>query len=128
MVWLDTPASSLPPLWQGLKDRIPRLGESTHVLFIVDDDKKTGQPWCPDVRAALPVLKKVFDKSEEEVLVVSVGSRDQWKTLDNQWRTRWDVKAVPTLARYTRVDDGLTQIALLEEDCKDEEKVRDFMS
>lgn len=76
MVWVDVTASSLPPTWHGLEARLPQDGASTYVMFTVDNDAKTGQPWCPDVRAALPVIKKVFGESEKEVLVVSVGARD----------------------------------------------------
>lgn len=69
-------ASSLPPSWRQIKDRLPNSGDSTYLFFIVDNDAATGQPWCPDVRAALPVVQRFFEQNDGlDVAFVSVGSK-----------------------------------------------------
>lgn len=81
MVLQRVSASSLPSSWQGLKDRLPQPGDVTYIFFIVDNDTATGKPWCPDVRAALPVVEKYFaQRSHLDVSVVSVGSRAAYVT------------------------------------------------
>jgi hypothetical protein len=77
MVLVNTATSSLPSSWQGLTDRLSNVGDSAYVFFICDNDASTGKPWCPDVRAAIPVVQKYFEKRSEEILVVSVGSLPQ---------------------------------------------------
>ncbi|RYP48177.1 hypothetical protein DL768_005877 [Monosporascus sp. mg162] len=124
------PVSSLPSSWQGIKDRLPQSGDSTYIFFVVDDDASTGKPWCPDVREALPVVEKYFEKRGDlEVAVVSVGSRSVWKDPGNIWRTSWGLRAVPTLVKYTGTGaegDGVVQSQLVEEETKDEDKLRAF--
>lgn len=72
---IQTQLSSLPANQQSLVERLPNVGDSLYVFFIVDDDEVTGKPWCPDVRAAIPVVENFFGTRPEEVLVVSAGSR-----------------------------------------------------
>jgi hypothetical protein len=46
------------------------------VCFIASIDPATGQPWCSDVRAALPVLEAVFRKEEQlELRYIYVGQK-----------------------------------------------------
>lgn len=44
------------------------------IAFITADDPHTNQPWCPDVRAALPYIKAAFSTdSAPDLAFVSVG-------------------------------------------------------
>ncbi|KAK1751307.1 hypothetical protein QBC47DRAFT_391606 [Echria macrotheca] len=125
--------SSLPASPSDLRSRLSNPGASTYIFFIVDDDPATGKPWCPDVRAALPVVTKFFEGHPElDVSVVSVGSRAEWRDQNNVWRTKWGIHAVPTLVRYTLVadgkgDDGISQAQLVEEDAAREDKLAAFV-
>ncbi|KAK5659851.1 hypothetical protein OQA88_13314 [Cercophora sp. LCS_1] len=124
-------ASSLPSSPDGLKDRLPKSGDSTYIFFIVDNDAATGQPWCPDVRAALPVVEKYFAQHPNlSVSAVSVGSRAAWKDplTSKLWRSTWGIKAVPTLVKYTRAENGeeILQEQLVETDAAVEEKLAVF--
>lgn len=53
---------------------------------------------------------------------------NRWRDPKNVWRTRWDLKAVPTLVKYTATGegDGVIQSQLVEEDTKDVEKLLAF--
>ncbi|KAK0623781.1 hypothetical protein B0T14DRAFT_565103 [Immersiella caudata] len=124
-------ASSLPASPDGLKDRLAKAGDSTYLFFIVDNDAATGQPWCPDVRAALPVVEKYFAQHPNlDISAVSVGSRAAWKdpTTSKLWRSTWGIGAVPTLVKYTRSGDGeeILQEQLVETDAAVEAKLADF--
>jgi hypothetical protein len=44
----------------------------------------------------------------------------RWKSPDSIFRTKWDLKAIPTLVKYTRTEDGVSQKQLVEKDVKDE--------
>ena len=69
-------ASSLPSSPDGFKNRLSKAGDSTYLFWIVDNDAATGQPWCPDVRAALPVVENYFAEHPDlSISAVSVGSR-----------------------------------------------------
>lgn len=49
---------------------------SFFILFIASNDLETNQPWCSDVRAALPVTNKMFcDSSAPAVHIVRVGGK-----------------------------------------------------
>jgi len=49
-----------------------------YVAFISGTDPVTKQPWCPDVRAALPRLQKAFAGAEApKLLYVHVGQRPE---------------------------------------------------
>jgi len=49
------------------------------LAFISSDDPKTKQPWCPDVRATLPLIKATFSAADgEEVALVEVGQRPEY--------------------------------------------------
>ena len=52
-------------------------GKPTFIGFIAAKDPTTDQPWCPDVRAALPVLEKVFSGADgRDVSYVSVAREE----------------------------------------------------
>lgn len=123
----DVSASSLPSSWQGLQERLPEVGASTYIFFICDNDSSTGQPWCPDVRVALPIVKKFFSMRAEDVSVVSVGSIAEWKSPKSIFRTKWDLTAIPSLAKYTRTADGITQSQLVDDGCKDSAQLKTFV-
>ena len=48
------------------------------VCFIASIDPATGQPWCSDVRAALPILEAVFgEETQPEVRYIYVGQKTE---------------------------------------------------
>lgn len=65
--------------------------------------------------------------SLDEMLGTNVICR--WKDPGNNWRKKWNINAVPTLVKYTLVQDGdgISQEQLVEEDAKDLEKLRAFV-
>lgn len=73
-------------------------------LFFGNRDPATGESWCSDCRAALPVVMRVAERTEGAVLLFcNVGVRDQWKEKpENPYRTSAvsHVKCIPTLIRY----------------------------
>ncbi|KAJ5217267.1 DUF953 domain protein [Penicillium chermesinum] len=80
------------------------------IAFVSSDDPATGQPWCPDVRAALPHIKAAFAAEETPpVGLVTVGQKPEWKDPDNLYRKTWNVSGIPTLARYQRVNGEVTE-------------------
>ncbi|KAF2015055.1 hypothetical protein BU24DRAFT_423971 [Aaosphaeria arxii CBS 175.79] len=88
----------------------------TFICFIASTDPKTNQAWCPDVRAALPVLKRAFGgETAPELRYVHVGQIPEWRSSDNVYRKKWGVKSVPTLARYERIDGKVQETGKLEE-------------
>ena len=52
----------------------------------------------------------------------------RWKDPQNNHRKKWELKAVPTLIRYTRTDegDGIVQVQLVERDAADFKKLSAF--
>jgi len=49
------------------------------IAFISSEDPITKQPWCPGVRAVLPVLNSIFSSSDTpEVALVEVGQRPEY--------------------------------------------------
>lgn len=49
------------------------------IAFLSSLDPVTKQAWCPDVRAALPVIEKKFEGVEDpEVALVWVGQRPEY--------------------------------------------------
>ena len=48
------------------------------LCFISSTDPATNQPWCPDVRAALPKLQKVFGGEDAPTLLyIHVGQKPE---------------------------------------------------
>ncbi|KAI8935081.1 hypothetical protein NX059_007676 [Plenodomus lindquistii] len=90
------------------EDLLPLLDNTSpttlFLLFLAPNDPVTRQPWCSDVRAALPVLNTVFSADASPVVhIVFVGQRAEWKEPDNVYRKVWGVKSIPALIRYEKV-------------------------
>lgn len=48
------------------------------IAFIASNDTVTGQPWCPDVRAALPHIRTAFTADDAPtVALVEVGQKPE---------------------------------------------------
>lgn len=46
------------------------------ITFVASNLPETGESWCPDVRAALPVLQEAFAAADTpEMAIVEVGQR-----------------------------------------------------
>ncbi|KAK6360851.1 hypothetical protein TWF730_006967 [Orbilia blumenaviensis] len=124
----SSPTTSLHPFLASLDNDSP-----LYIFFTASADPTTSQPWCPDVRAAIPVFNSVFEShpSELKVMVVEVGGRDAWKDADNLYKREWGITAIPTLAKYSIVDvDGTSIVAvrmLVENECGDVEKLEQFI-
>lgn len=69
---------SLPDSLDDLK--VPEGTESGFfIAFLASEDPATRKPWCPDVVAALPVLKKTFSaESTPVVAFVEVGQKPEY--------------------------------------------------
>ncbi|KAH6629097.1 hypothetical protein C7974DRAFT_393833 [Boeremia exigua] len=112
---------------------LPLANDATSELFlcfISSTDPTTNQPWCPDVRAALPRLEKVFAGADAPGLAyVHVGQKPEWKDLENVYRKKWNVKALPQLVRYQRVGGEVRKVgSLVENDVNDDAKLLDFVT
>ncbi|KAI0472673.1 hypothetical protein GGR56DRAFT_676749 [Xylariaceae sp. FL0804] len=89
----------------------PETSQADHgklfLAFVSSDDPRTGQSWCPDVRAALPYLEAAFEAEDKPtLLIVEVGQRPEWKDPACVFRTKWNIHNVPTLVRYERLPGG----------------------
>lgn len=60
-----------------LQTYLESLSRPLYIIFIASPDPATDAPWCPDVRAALPIFNRVFEESEEELSVVTVQVGDK---------------------------------------------------
>ncbi|KAJ4983984.1 hypothetical protein SVAN01_10539 [Stagonosporopsis vannaccii] len=119
----------IPPSAQDLP--VPDSPNATlYVAFISGTDPVTNQPWCPDVRAALPRLQKAFASEDApQLLYVHVGQKPEWKDLENVYRKKWDVKAVPQLVRYQRIDGEVKATGkLVENEVNDDMKLQGFVA
>ncbi|PYH47637.1 uncharacterized protein BP01DRAFT_390154 [Aspergillus saccharolyticus JOP 1030-1] len=106
---LPASASELPP-------PEPTSTDPFFLVFVTSPDPTTGQSWCPDVRAAWPVLEKTFVDAEAPRLgVVEVGQKDEWKNPTNIYRTTWKVPCIPLLIRYELVDGAMVETGRLAE-------------
>ncbi|KAF2443287.1 hypothetical protein P171DRAFT_333572, partial [Karstenula rhodostoma CBS 690.94] len=99
------------------------------LMFISSISPETKQPWCPDVRAALPVIGAAFSaETAPRVGFVHVGQKPEWKDLSNVHRTKWNVNAVPTLVRYQRVGDEVKETGrLVEGELLDQKKLKELV-
>ncbi|RVD89134.1 uncharacterized protein DFL_000154 [Arthrobotrys flagrans] len=117
-----------------LQTYLESLSRPLYIIFIASPDPATDAPWCPDVRAALPIFNRVFEESEEElsVVTVQVGDKPAWKDANNVFRREWGISAIPTVGKYSVIDvDGQSIVAvrmLVENDCADEDKLRAFIN
>ena len=62
-----------------------------------------GEPWCPDVRRALPVVRKLVAERNGTLLEVCVGQRQDWKDQEHPFRhdPRLKLTGIPALFRWT---------------------------
>lgn len=68
---------ALPPSAQELPIA-PEQTEKLFICFISSTDPATKQPWCIDVRAALPRLEKAFSSQDAPKLAyVHVGQKPE---------------------------------------------------
>lgn len=72
-----------------------------YILFFASGNP----PWCPDCREAQPHLEAVFAaKDAPKLNVVRVGTRAEWKTPNNKWRSKpYHVSETPTLIKLVDV-------------------------
>ncbi|KAF2639293.1 hypothetical protein P280DRAFT_470663 [Massarina eburnea CBS 473.64] len=95
---------------------LPTPTTPLYLIFIASEDPSTGQPWCSDVRAALPSITTIFSApSAPHLGVVEVGQKPAWKEVANVYRMDWGVRAIPTLVRYELSDGVVTEVARLVE-------------
>lgn len=99
-------------------------------LFFASIDPSTGESWCPDCRAASPVIQRLVSSSEApmNLLYCYVGAREDWKNKpENHYRTHPSamVKSVPTLVRYQA---GTEQGRLEEAQVLNEDQCRQLFS
>ncbi|OOQ90741.1 DUF953 domain protein [Penicillium brasilianum] len=106
------------------------LDAKLFIAFISGDDPITKQPWCPDVRAALPHINAAFAAPDAPtVAIVSVGDKLKWKEPKNVYRTQWKVNNVPALVRYQRVKGEVRETArLIEAEILDKAKLQAFLA
>ncbi|EED19647.1 hypothetical protein TSTA_029240 [Talaromyces stipitatus ATCC 10500] len=114
-------------------DALDLTAESNSPFFIsfhASRDPNTGEPWCPDVRAALPPLKAAFSADAgPRVAFIEVGHRPEWRDTTNVYRTKWNVRNLPTLARYERVDGKVKEVGrLVEGEILDSKRLKEFIN
>ncbi|CAO2647106.1 Nn.00g080280.m01.CDS01 [Neocucurbitaria sp. VM-36] len=99
------------------------------VLFLSSIDSATKQPWCSDVRAALPLLDATFSAEDSpEVHYVYVGQKPEYKSPDNLYRTKWNINSIPTLARYERIGNEVKETSrLVEVELLDKKQIYDLI-
>lgn len=98
-------------------------------VILYTSSRLDGVPWCPDCRAAEPVVAKALTKSEGVKYFVRamVGDRNTWKSADCAFRTdpRLLLTCIPTLIRW----DESGQLARLEDQqCADPGQLAKFLS
>ncbi|KAK6498491.1 hypothetical protein TWF481_011082 [Arthrobotrys musiformis] len=117
-----------------LQTFLESLGRPLYIFFTASADPATSAPWCPDVRAAIPVVTSTFQEAAQElsVVTVEVGDKPSWKDANNVFKKEWGLTAIPTLGRYEVVDvDGQSIVAvrmLVENECLDVSKLLSLIS
>ncbi|KAJ5469508.1 hypothetical protein N7539_009126 [Penicillium diatomitis] len=124
---------TLPPSPSQLdipQDSSPSNQTSAIIAFISGNDPVTQQPWCPDVRDALPHLDAAFAAPDAPaVAVISVGEKLVWKDPMNVYRTQWGINNIPALVRYQHVDGEVKETKrLIEGEILDKAKVQAFLA
>ncbi|KAJ5770385.1 uncharacterized protein N7511_002436 [Penicillium nucicola] len=99
------------------------------IAFVSSPDPITKQPWCPDVRAALPFIHEAFVGDDAPTLaIVEVGQKPEWNNPQNVYRTTWSTKNIPALVRYQNVHGEVTETTrLVENEILDKQKLQAFM-
>lgn len=58
---------------------LPEGSPKFFIAFVSSDDPITSQPWCPDVRAALPHINTAFESGDAPtVAIVPVGQKPEY--------------------------------------------------
>ncbi|XP_051847457.1 thioredoxin domain-containing protein 17 [Antechinus flavipes] len=78
-----------------------RRGKTIFVYFTGDKDAE-GRSWCPDCEEAEPVVLEGRKHIPENAVFIycQVGDRPYWKDLNNDFRKKLKLTAVPTLLKY----------------------------
>eukprot|EP01023_Acetabularia_acetabulum_P008864 TRINITY_DN1388_c0_g3_i1.p1 TRINITY_DN1388_c0_g3~~TRINITY_DN1388_c0_g3_i1.p1 ORF type:complete len:275 (+),score=39.69 TRINITY_DN1388_c0_g3_i1:243-1067(+) len=73
-----------------------------YVLFTASLDPNTNEPWCPDCRRSLSVIRQVVAAAGGSLLEIMVGERGVWKSPDHPFRHDQLLKltGIPTLTRW----------------------------
>ncbi|KAJ5936884.1 hypothetical protein N7466_003334 [Penicillium verhagenii] len=100
------------------------------IAFVSSDDPITSQPWCPDVRAALPHINAAFEAEDAHtVAIVPVGQKPEWRDPKNVYRADWNIHNVPALVRFERVDGEVKATGkLIEGEILDQAKLGAFLA
>ncbi|RAL11723.1 DUF953 domain protein [Aspergillus homomorphus CBS 101889] len=109
--------------------QVPENAQALFIVFVASDDPATGQSWCPDVRAAWPVLETTFSPADAPRLAaVEVGQKPEWKDPGNIYRTTWKVPCIPTLVRYEIVNGETVETGrLVEGEILDQKRLGEFI-
>ncbi|KGO72294.1 hypothetical protein PITC_050940 [Penicillium italicum] len=99
------------------------------IAFISSSDPITKQPWCPDVRDALPHISKAFSGDDApELAMIEVGQKPEWSNPRNVYRTTWGTKNIPALVRYEQVNGKVTETGrLVEGEILNKKRLLDFI-
>ncbi|CAG8142585.1 unnamed protein product [Penicillium nalgiovense] len=99
------------------------------IAFISSPDPITKQPWCPDVRDAMPHINKTFAADDApELAIIEVGQKPEWNNPQNVYRTTWATKNIPALVRYGKVNGEVTETGrLVEGEILNNQKLLDFI-
>ncbi|KAJ6024625.1 hypothetical protein N7540_005422 [Penicillium herquei] len=119
-----------PPANAQLLD-LPEISNAKFfIAFVSSDDPVTGQPWCPDVRAALPHIDAAFSaETAPTVAIVPVGQKPEWRDPKNIYRTNWNIQNVPALVRFERVENEISATGkLIEGEILDKAKLASFLA
>merc|ERR1711879_639895 len=102
-------------------------GGAKVVVYFYGDLTADGISWCGDCADADALIRGEATAAGVKLLAVAVGDRRSWKKDEaNFFRThsKFPVSSIPTLMKVTA--DGGDGGRLVEEECKDAEKVKAF--
>ncbi|GAA5967196.1 hypothetical protein JCM11641_000474 [Rhodosporidiobolus odoratus] len=103
-----------------------------YLVFFSSIDESTGKPWCPDCEEVQGQVEKLVP--EKQSTLVFVGSRDEWKSPDNAFRSApFNVSKIPTVIKLTESGDSLTGSLdsaprLIEAELRDPTKFQQFVA
>ncbi|KAJ5199642.1 hypothetical protein N7472_004846 [Penicillium cf. griseofulvum] len=99
------------------------------IAFISGPDPISKQPWCPDVRDALPHINEAFTGDDApELALIEVGQKPEWNNPQNVYRTTWGTKNIPALVRYQQVNGEVTETGrLVEGEILDKQRLLAFI-
>ncbi|KAJ3295607.1 Thioredoxin domain-containing protein 17 [Rhizoclosmatium sp. JEL0117] len=98
------------------------------VMTFGSEDPETGESWCPDSRAGMPLIRKAIEKvSNATLLECPTGDRAEWKDLNNPYRHHKLLKAsrIPTI--YEISHDGKRVLQQLVEKEVTEDNLNKFI-